>query len=389
MIWDAQDVRSARHAAWALLPLLTLKSGGGGCTLVLAAPHNGRPTFQTFQPLKGSTVPESAPASTDNTREAYSRSTAERDDKKSGRNKGGRTNVKGREVGRSVKQGRGRGGRVQPVPLRRVVPEAGKAPFEHRYRGEGPSERGAHTEGGSPSDTPLHLVQQVVRLGYDAAIVRVVLERDVCCKALHPTDPAGSTENRHRGDSQRSEECQVRCIVMAEAYLPGSSQTLTIRVRIPCNRSETEHSSTTNGKAVEDDTIECETSIGEMCESRQRQRCALKESREAEARNGVREIAIAIQEVGLRTQAYTGVSGERLNTQVMGNDKRRNNAFSILLVRANATVPVKRIDLGSGSWRDSVGELVGCPVGQELTSVRASAVLWGNKYAHCIVLRRG
>lgn len=299
--------------------------------------------------------------------------------------------MQGREVGRSVKEGRsrGRGGRVRPVLLRRVMPAVGKAPFERRYRGEGPSERGSHTEGGSPSNTPLHLVHQVVRLGDDAAIVRVVLERDVCCKALHPTDPAGSTENRNRGDSQSSEECQVRCVVMAEAYLPGSSQTLTIRVRIPCNRSETERSSSTNGEAVEDDATECETPSGEMCESRQRQRCALKESREAEARNGVREISTAVQEVGLRTQAYTGESGERLHTQVMGNEKRVNNAFSILLVRANATVPVKRIDLGSGSWRDSVGELVGCPVGQELTSVRASAVSWGKKYAHRIMFCRG
>lgn len=338
-------------------------------------------------------VPQSSPASTDSARGAYSRSGAGREGNKLGRIKGGRTSVQVREVRRSVKSGRERerrrGDRVQPVPLRRMMPEVGKALFEHRYRGERPSERASYTEGRSPSNIPLHLVQQVVWLGEDAAIVRVVLERDVRCEALHPMDPTGSTENCTLGDGESNEECQVRCVVMAEAYLPTSSQTLTIRVRIPCKRDETEHSSTTSGKAVEDDAMECDASLQEICQSRQQQRCALKERREAEARRGVREISTAIQEVGLRTQAHTALSGEQLNTQVVGNDKKVSNAFSILLIRANATVPVKRIDLGSGSWRDSVGELVGCPAGQELTLVRESTVVRGNRYTHCIVSRLG
>lgn len=50
--------------------------------------------------------------------------------------------------------------------------------------------------------------------------------------------------------------------------------------------------------------------------------------------------------------------------------RRRNNAFSILLVRANTSVPITRVDLGSGSWREAMGELVGCPDDEELTTVR-------------------
>lgn len=363
MAWHAQDVESAQEVAVSLLPLLKLEpqSGGDGSTLTLAAPNGGRPTFHTVKPLESGTVPESAPTSTDIAGKEY---------KKSGRDKGGRKGVKGREVGM---RGRGKRRRVQPVPVRRVLPEEGKAPFERRYRGEGPLERSTCTGEGPPSDIPVHLVQQVVRLGDDAAIVRVVLEPASCCHALHPTDPTGLIKNRNRGDSQSSEPCQVRCVVKAEAYLPGSSHTLTLRVQVPGDISQMK-CGTTDGISVEDDTTECETFMEELCQSRQRQWFALKEQRQEEAQNGIREVSTAIQEVKLATQAHTRRSFKRQNTQATGNDDERvNNAFSILLVRAKMTEPVRQIDLGSGSWRDSMGELVGCPVGQELTSVRASA----------------
>lgn len=50
--------------------------------------------------------------------------------------------------------------------------------------------------------------------------------------------------------------------------------------------------------------------------------------------------------------------------------RQRNNAFSILLVRVNTSVPITRVGLGSGSWREAIRELVGCPDDKELTTVR-------------------
>lgn len=72
-----------------------------------------------------------------------------------------------------------------------------------------------------------------------------------------------------------------------------------------------------------------------------------------------------------RTRGSQGDGRDRQRRQ--GNDneeQRRNNAFSVLLVRANTSVPTTRVELGSGSWREAIGELVGCPEGNELTTVR-------------------
>ncbi|CAN0196546.1 unnamed protein product, partial [Ectocarpus sp. 13 AM-2016] len=55
--------------------------------------------------------------------------------------------------------------------------------------------------------------------------------------------------------------------------------------------------------------------------------------------------------------------------------QQNNNAFSMLLVRANVVVPVRRLHLGSGSWREAIGELVGCPTGQELRALNVNGPL--------------
>lgn len=132
------------------------------------------------------------------------------------------------------------------------------------------------------------------------------------------------------------------------------------------------------------------------CRSRKQRRRALREAREAEARRGDEEISTAVvreaatacvsrsgpalpqQQAGGAVDAAVvaaAAGGSRRpgspNGQAGGDDgpPRLKQAFSMLLVRANAVVPIRPLNLTSGSWREAIGELVGSPPGQELRKV--------------------
>ena len=342
-------------------------------------------------------------------------------------------------------------------------------PFERRYRGEGFLERRRPGSGSKlcgddaitpdkkqqqpPEDNrPTPLMQQVVRLedvgavgdGTSScsesvvAVVRAVLEpppQKVCeCDcALNP----GEGNQEHGGSFGVGENlglCEVREVVRVEAYLPGSSTTLTLRVKVPATATASTRgvegsaaaeiqrfgcsdddpvpplrvtvSSTKKGAdaaarstraddggpADTGDGRRSEEEIGalpdaghaEECRSRKQQRRMLREARAAEARRGAAEMLAAIQDATAdlsqrSLSSRENTRGPSQRQQNLVSDKRAHerrpgpkNAFSMLLIRANTTVPIERLSLTSGSWREAIGELVGCPLGQELRAVRGT-----------------
>ena len=378
---------------------------------------------------------------------------------------------------------------MAPAPLRargfRVAAVEGAGalvPSERRYRGEGFLEpRGSGVglyshaastvgTGGTPlpsvnenRSTPLE--QQVLRLqdggpagggttGFDigtVAVVRVVLEplpakRCDCEGAPHPGN--NGQEDGKNGSCPINEKCcEVRGVLRVEAYLPSSSTTLTLRVKVPstttsaCRRGESDTPaaaaaaaaesgsdavgesiqplvavniiSTTrsrtdaeteaaagNGRTLHGAAGESEgrRSDGQLllvsgaghaaeCRSRKQQRRALREARDAEARRGYAEMSAAVEEAStcvppsnthaLPRKKEAIRAGVAATSQRPGRpDSRADDgppklkpAFSMLLVRANAVVPIRPLNLASGSWREAIGEMVGCPPGQELRKV--------------------
>ncbi len=135
--------------------------------------------------------------------------------------------------------------------------------------------------------------------------------------------------------------------------------------------------------------------VAAECRSRKQRRRALREARDAEARRGDEEISAAIREAAAACVSRSGPvlpqrqPGGAVNAMVAaaaaggsqrpgrpdgragGGDgpPRLKQAFSMLLVRANAVVPIRPLNLASGSWREAIGELVGSPPGQELRRV--------------------
>ena len=365
---------------------------------------------------------------------------------------------------------------VDPAPLRArgfrdVLPEGVGLlmPFEHRYRGEGFLERrgpelGSNSHGAatfkpdkeppqSPNEhRPTPLAQQVLRLkdsgvGGDGmgnssegvvAVVRAVLEpppteKCDCDGTLHPDRGNQDSGDDDVGPRRNLRLCEVRGVVRVEAYIPSSSTTLLLRVKVPSAANTStlgvEGSAATAeayGRGTGDDdsvlplrvTVStttrgedsaaapagadtggtadigggrrCEkqfhtltdTGHEEECRSRKQQRRMLSEARATEARRGAAEMLAAVQ------QATAGVSqGSQLardnagattqQRQSLRSDKsahdgqsKQNNAFSMLLIPANVFAPMERLSLTSGSWRESIGGLVGCPPGQELRAVR-------------------
>lgn len=362
---------------------------------------------------------------------------------------------------------------VEPAPLRTrgyrdgfPEEEGSLMSFERRYRGEGFLERRGPGLGSYPhgvantkpertarrlrdENRPTPLAQQVLRLEdgraaddgtsssseSEIAVVRVVLEpppakKCDCDRALHPGK--GNQEDAEDIGLQRNLGlCEVRGVVRVEAYLPGSSTTLTLRVKAPATATASTRgiegsaaaekkgignakvlplrvkvSTTVRGKdsaaaparadrggtADAGEGRRCEKQLlaladaghEEECRSRKQQRRLLWEACAAEARGGAAELLAAVQEAmntsdisqgGLLSRKNAGVATEQ--HQSLGIDKRADdsqpklsNAFSMLLIRANVVVPIKRLSMASGSWREAIAQLVGCPPGQELRAVR-------------------
>lgn len=383
---------------------------------------------------------------------------------------------------------------VEPAPLRSFsvardgLPKGSGTwvPFERRYRGQGLLERRcrsrfqAYTAGSaliagvgtgqmpwqSPDDSqPTPLAQQILRLEYGiggsdcgtgsgisttaavvemVAIVRVVLEprytsRCDCDCALSPSADIQGEHDRRK----KQERCEVRGVVRVEAYLPSSSKTLSLRVRVqPATTTASSTSIPTAAKdtssPADDQTLLCPIKVAaaasvkggaataaeissphgpaygdqgrrktkgegqlvqpagarhkEECRSRKRRRRELREARDAEALKDAEAPKDTSKTVAAVQEASTGVSicssqarqqhdepsaaeapgdqGRVLDDLADDGQHKQSRAFSMLLIRANVVVPIRRLHIGSGSWREEIGELLGCPRGQELRMVR-------------------
>ncbi|CBN77134.1 hypothetical protein Esi_0036_0099 [Ectocarpus siliculosus] len=494
-IWAEQDLVSARQAAGEMLPLLRLETrpneGGEQGALPLlqmmdATTSNddnrgrkGASTLRRFHVLDGAEEP------TTTATPVAKRSLA--------KTKLGRSFVlqRGREVvappgeakgGTGTAVGRTRDEEVLPAPLRGVcvsrLPEGlekGLVPSERRYRGEGFLERhGARSGSGSGSASfacyagvmqrrpngdsrPTPLVQQVLRLergcgrvddknrnGSSAgtttvttratsvvAVVRAVLEP----AAANTCDCDGTAG--HEQDDRDAGRCEVRTVIRVEAYLPDSSTTVALHVKVPPSPSTSPKttvegdgtlptevhkneggedqatlplrinvatSSCIKGGAPVAADTECkerreslyvDAEHKQECRLRKKRRRACRDARYAEARRGDAEMFAVVQEAigdaskrtsshtrsqkgGMDTFEETPNTNEGLYNPPDGEGHQRhkhNNAFSMLLVRANVVVPVRRLHLGSGSWRETIGKLVGCPAGQELRALNVNGPL--------------
>lgn len=284
-------------------------------------------------------------------------------------------------------------------------------------------------DGGAAGDGTSSSSESVV------AVVRAVLEpppkkKCDCGCALH-SGKANQEDGEDFGLRRNLGLCEVRGVVRVEAYLPSSSATLTLRVEVPAPATTStpgvEGSATTEthrmGNADDDAVLplrvtvppttrgkdfaaapagadkggtagageggSCDRQVHafadagheEECRSRKQQRRMLWEARAMEKRRGAAEMLAAVQEAiqsSLLTRKNTGVTTQQhqsLGSDTCAHDSspKLNNAFNMLLIRANVIVPVKRLNLTSGSWREAIEELVGCPPGQELRAVRALA----------------
>lgn len=351
---------------------------------------------------------------------------------------------------------------IAPAPLRSARSYGDEMPAkfvasERRYRGESARERGiggagsisgssagaAHAAASAvmgkrevlsrcqDEDRPILLAQQVMRIegtcgegeGTDGAdgcrtalmsavaVVRVVLE----------TRDAGCSCDRDQG-STNGGRCGVRGVIRVEAYLPDSSRTLAIRIKVPPTpavatiKDETEGAASlttssgsngvAEGTALAPEFAEIAAAGGhrekadgsissggnganergtttqgeqqlflredgrwrELCRSRKQRRRALRKARIAEAERGLSETLSTVQKAKRLSDSAT--KEEDFDSKTGSSVRQHeNNAFSMLLIRANVVVPVRRIHLGSGSWREAIGELVGCPNGQKLRTV--------------------
>lgn len=284
---------------------------------------------------------------------------------------------------------------------------------------------------------PLFLAQQVLRLegtGHDGegtvgtsecraasmsvvAVVRAVLEPpDVTC-----TCDCGK-DSRHEG------RCEVRGVIRVEAYLPDSSLTLTLRIKV--SPAPTVVTTAINGTTAAVDGSDSNSAKGapgycttkekeqklslhvdsrrqEACRSRKQRRRALREARNAETERGLSDTLVAVQAATIvtmstsnsdprtqkgRPQNADGVSVPATKSRTFGSQtgssqrQQQNDAFSMLVIRANVVVPVSRLYLGSGSWREAIGELVGCPDGQRLRTVRLEVVAGNSRVSRVFTI---
>lgn len=479
--WDEQDIESARETALEILPLLRLetrenKDGGQNTPpllrLIDTIKTNGTPNNSRNRDNHGAAVRRKFHVIENNVEEKTTKPTTTR-------KLGSRINSRVFGMGRSLGLPGGRDSTttptanarngentanvateqaVEPAPLRSLsVARDGLprglgtwVPFERRYRGEGMLERRlgsrphACTTGSAPNAgvgagklpeqshddcRPTPLLQQVLRLEYGSGvstttIVRMVLEQRSAphCDCEYSLPPGVVIQAAHDRNSNE-ERCEVRGVVRVEAYLPVSSKTLTVRVRVQPVTTKNVAVAKGTSNPVDDptpvlpikvSTAACvkggaaatterstseeeekflqvaEARYKDECRSRKQRRRALREAREAEARRHTAESIAVVQETSTGTSSCSSQAGQQQGepstTVAAGNQyqghvfddvaddgqKKQNHAFSMLLVRANAVVPIRLVHIGSGSWREAIGELVGCPRGQELRTVRES-----------------
>lgn len=263
--------------------------------------------------------------------------------------------------------------------LRQWPPDFDGLPLDRRYKGVGLQKREqSSSHVGSTTCYPSPLAQQVLRLDGEVGIVTVALDPIAKCHSVHPERNA-IVQKKPTGDGQDgTAQCEVRCIVRVEVYLPRSSKTLVLCTRVSStsrvpNESRVVHSNESRQFVMEHE-----------CHLRKRQRGALREALLVEEKtrakdmSGVLEKSISFSKLPSGSEARPQISG------VDPDNRRVNNAFSVLLVRADLRVPVERIQLGSGSWKEAVGALVGCPSDVELRTVRT---LWADSLSgntiHC------
>eukprot|EP00752_Nemacystus_decipiens_P007282 g6518.t1 len=495
--WAEQDLRSAQETAQEIFPLLRLEAsqsgdGGRGAGPVLRIMDTNADEGVCGSHFQGrfhvldnpveheqTTTTTASPAARNNSRLfGFRPSFAIPAAARSGT--GETTEDQTAEKGQGSVAGTAMRHEVEPAPLRASFFQDGLpegvgllVPFERRYRGEGflerrrpglgPKSHGAATikrdeeRRQSPDQSrPKPLAQQVLRLeGSGAAggrmgsssesvvaVVRAVLEPPPtetcdCDRALH-TDKGNQGGGKDLSLQSNLGLCEVRGVVRVEAYLPSSSTTLKLRVKVPVaataftpgveGSAETQTRgrgtadndsvpplrvtvSTTRGddsaaapaRADRDCTVDagrgrgCEKQFHtlanagheEECRSRKHQRRMLIGARETEAKRGAVEMIAAVQEAtahiarssaGAATQQRPSLGS---NKSADDSEPKQNNAFSMLLVRANVVVPIKRLNQLSGSWREAIGELVGCPPGQELRALNVNGPLVFALHSSC------
>lgn len=243
---------------------------------------------------------------------------------------------------------------------------------ERRCQGDGPLERESkdtYASGSLVGPVPEQLARDVLRLRGEVAMVRAVLEPPLACDALHPDSATKQNVSNESAGEDDSARCDVRCVVRIEAYFPVSSSTVCARFRVSSTASIAATETTTSVSGDERMT----EAVRGLCLSRKRQREILREKLQAEAAIGFQTMSNVLKQAASRASSSCHSKGRDKTRVVNPVHLRVNNAFSSLLIRADVRIPVERICLGNGSWRETVGELVGCPCGVELRTVSDTA----------------
>lgn len=383
--WRNEDLSVARQAASLLLPLLQLhQRAENGAVLALGQPtaQQRRSIQQYFSyEIMSPTVSESDSVGTSSDSKqssSWSRSangnnnTSVRDtsvQKLSTAGMGPKHPARGRA--QDVRNG-GVGiarSRRQPPPLRQLSHQwLGEASSGRHYWGETPSEQQLGAPGESDESTvwePEHLAISVLRLRGEVAMVRAVLEPPGACGVIHAEPSTAKSKDGRCGDDRA--RCNVRCMLQIEAYFPGNSKIMWIRCRI-CSAALAPAAVRGQSTPIEGDK-HIAAALKEHCRLRQKDLDVIREMRKTEDEMGVQSMSSVIKQATSRA-ASVGSSDDR--------HRRRNahpvhqpgdNAFSSLIIRADVRVPVERIHLGNGSWKETVGDLIGCPRDVELRTV--------------------
>lgn len=347
--WEEQDLKSARQSAWGIVPFLRLEARDNGPVLGLTLSTDGQRLFQVLQsPPKAQSEatteardgPEEYPWETKSTRDRE------------------RPRTPAQEIQRSPEHVRDAEVLLMiPPPLRPTCPRSDGSSWERHYTGDGQPQRQLHIVGGGPNRTATTLLsRQVVGLGDGVVgIVRVMLDPSAECHLHHPCVSTRDSQSRL---------CLVRCVIRAEVYLPETSTSLTLRIKLSEGKGKDEYGGIVPGH--KDDPV------GGRCEWRKRRLEELGEALEKEIKRREEEIGAEVQETANEVLTQSLSEGRELEQQPQDGPlhcRPKSNAFSILLVRANFNMPVRRVFLGSGSWRQITGEMVGSPSAQEMRKV--------------------
>lgn len=385
--WRNQDLSSARQAASLLLPLLQLhQSAENGAVLAIGQSTAQQRlsiqqlfSYEIMHPIVSECIANSTTTPSGSKQSStWSRSA-------NGNNRSSVRPISGQKPStaemRPIHPAQGtaqdirNGGtgiarvRRQPPPLRQLSHQRlGEVFSERRYRGERLSEQEPGTPGGGDdlaASEPEHLVTSVLRLRGEVAMVRAVLEPPRACGVIHADPCTTKAKHDHRGED--GARCNVRCILKIEAYFPGNSKTMCICFRI-CSAASAPAIMTGQSPPIEGDQ-HIARDLEEQCRSRQKELEVVRKMGETEVEMGIQSMSSVIKGATLRAASF-GRSDDRDRTRNADPVHQPvNNAFSSLIIRADVRVPVERIRLGNGSWKEAVGDLVGCPRDVELRTV--------------------